>query len=167
MNKLWIRLTLAFGLVAVVAVMMLSLAGYGIDTVFGIPGNHTVQLYRGLAASSLRHISPRHEQGAAFMAEVYGRLTGNPAGCLGTLGPGATNLLNGLWDARMDRVPILALTGQVDTQVLGPGAFQEIDLASAFEAVTAFSQTVLPGSRHAELMSLALSRLEKKIGGTS
>ncbi|MFQ5550009.1 MAG: thiamine pyrophosphate-binding protein, partial [Gemmatimonadales bacterium] len=71
-------------------------------------------------------------------------------------GPGATNLLTGLWDAKVDRAPILALTGQVDTQVLGPGAFQEVDLAAAFNSVAAWSQTVLHTSRHAELMTLAL-----------
>ncbi len=67
-----------------------------------------------------------------------------------------TVLLTGLWDAKVDRAPVLALTGQVNTQVFGPGAFQEIDLASAFQAVSTFSQTVLPGSKHAELMTLAL-----------
>ena len=70
-------------------------------------------------------------------------------------GPGATNLLTGLWDAKVDRSPVIALTGQVDTQVLGPGAFQEVDLQAAYGSVAAFSQTVLPTSRHAELASLA------------
>ena len=68
----------------------------------------------------------------------------------------ATNLLTGLWDAKMDRAPVLALSGQVGSQVLGPGAFQEVDLASAFSAVTAWSQTVQAGSNHAELMNLAI-----------
>ena len=70
-------------------------------------------------------------------------------------GPGATNLLTGLWDAKVDRAPVLALTGQVQTQVFGPGAFQDIDLSSAFEAVSRFSQIVLPTSNHAELAALA------------
>ena len=81
--------------------------------------------------------------------------SGRPAGCLSIAGPGATNLLTGLWDARVDRAPVIALTGQVDTQVLGPGAFQEVDLMAAFGKVAQWSQTVLPTSRHAELINLA------------
>ncbi len=92
---------------------------------------------------------------AAFAASAYGKLTGHPAACLTIAGPGATNLLTGLWDAKVDRAPVLALTGQVQTQVMGPGAFQDIDLKSAFDAVTAFSQPVLGSSNHAELASLA------------
>ncbi|MEE9588991.1 MAG: thiamine pyrophosphate-binding protein, partial [Hyphomicrobiaceae bacterium] len=86
----------------------------------------------------------------------YAKLTGRPAACLTIAGPGATNLMTGLWDAKVDRAPVLAMTGQVNVQVFGPGAFQEVDLASAFEAVSRFSQTVLNGSDHGELMSLAL-----------
>ncbi|MEM7026224.1 MAG: thiamine pyrophosphate-binding protein, partial [Pseudomonadota bacterium] len=96
-----------------------------------------------------------HEGAAAFAASAYGKLTGMPAACLTIAGPGATNLMTGLWDAKVDRAPILALTGQVQTQVMGPGAFQDIDLRSAFQAVSAFSQPVLSSSNHAELASLA------------
>ena len=97
----------------------------GIEYIFGVPGEENADFMISLEASGkIKFILTRHEQGAAFMAEIYGRLTGNPAGALGTLGPGATNLLTGLWDANVDRAPALALTGQVDTQVLGPGAFQ-------------------------------------------
>ena len=85
-----------------------------------------------------------------------GKLTAQPAGCLTIARPGATNLLTGRWDAKVDRAPVLALTGQVQTQVFGPGAFQDIDLASAFAAVSRFSQTVLSTSKHAELVSLAM-----------
>ena len=87
---------------------------------------------------------------------MYAKVTGKPAACLTIAGPGATNLLTGLWDAKVDRAPVLALTGQIQTQVFGPGAFQEVDLASAFSAVSRFSHTVLPDSDHAELISLAL-----------
>ena len=93
---------------------------------------------------SSRYFGIRHEGAAAFACSGYAKVTGRPAACLSIAGPGATNLLTGLWDARMDRAPVLALTGQVNTQVMGPGAFQEIDLASAFEAVARFSQIVLP-----------------------
>ena len=93
--------------------------------------------------ASLRYIGIRHEGAAAFAASAYGKLTGRPAACLTIAGPGATNLLTGLWDAKVDRSPVIALTGQVDTQVLGPGAFQEVDLQAAFGSVAALSQTVL------------------------
>ena len=80
-----------------------ALAEHGVDVAFGIPGVHTVELYRGLAGSKIRHVTPRHEQGAAFMADAYGRLTGNPGVCLATLGPGATNLATGIGDANLDK----------------------------------------------------------------
>jgi pyruvate oxidase len=108
------------------------------------------------SAVSRKPASSRTSASAAFAASAYGKLTGRPAACLTIAGPGATNLLTGLWDAKVDRSPVLALTGQVDTQVLGPGAFQEVDLAGAFGTVAAWSQTVLPESKHAELMTLAL-----------
>ena len=103
----------------------------------------------------LRYYGIRHEGAAAFACSGYAKLTGTPAACLTVAGPGATNLMTGLWDAKVDRAPVLALTGQVDAQVLGPGAFQEIDLAAAFAPVARFSQTVLYTAKHAELMTLA------------
>ncbi len=103
----------------------------------------------------LRYVGIRHEGAAAFACSAYGKLTGRPAACLGIAGPGATNLLTGLWDANVDRAPAIALTGQVDTQVLGPGAFQEVDLQAAFGKVAQWTQPVLHTSKHAELMNLA------------
>ena len=85
----------------------------GIKYIFGVPGEENADFMMSLEASKkIKFILTRHEQGAAFMAEVYGRLTGNPAGCLGTLGPGATNLITGVADSNMDRAPMLVLTGQ-------------------------------------------------------
>jgi thiamine pyrophosphate-dependent acetolactate synthase large subunit-like protein len=128
--------------------------------VFGMVGHSNLGLADSLRrqeeAGRLTYIGVRHEGAAAFAASGYAKLTGRPAACLTIAGPGATNLLTGLWDAKVDRAPILALTGQVDTQVLGPGAFQEVDLATAFQGVAAFSHTVLHTSRHAELMTLAV-----------
>ncbi len=98
----------------------------------------------------------RHEGAASFACSGYAKVSGKPAACLSIAGPGATNLLTGLWDAKVDRAPVIALTGQINTQVMGPGAFQEIDLASTFSAVSRFSQTILPESNHAELAALAL-----------
>ena len=141
-------------------VMAATMTNWGVKYVFGIVGHSNLGLAEALRlqeeAGKLAFIGVRHEAAAAFACSGYAKLTGRPAACLGIAGPGATNLLTGLWDAKVDRAPVLALTGQVDTQVLGPGAFQEIDLASAFDAVSAFSQTVLHGSKHAELMTLAM-----------
>ena len=133
---------------------------WGVDTVFGMVGHSNLGLadafYNAEKAGRLRYFGIRHEGAAAFAASGYAKLTGRPAACFSIAGPGATNLLTGLWDAKMDRVPILALTGQVNTQVLGPGAFQEVPLDKAFEAVATFSHRVLRPGNATELMALAL-----------
>ena len=103
----------------------------------------------------MRYFGIRHEGAASFAASAYGKLTGELAACFSIAGPGATNLLTGLYDAKVDRAPVLAITGQVQTQVMGPGAFQELDLKGAFTDVSVFSQPVLPSSRPVELMNLA------------
>ncbi|MEJ1381019.1 MAG: thiamine pyrophosphate-binding protein [Candidatus Sedimenticola sp. (ex Thyasira tokunagai)] len=136
-----------------------TMVNWGVTQVFGMVGHSNLGLADALRlqqeAGRLDYIGIRHEGAASFAASGYAKLTGEPAACLAIAGPGATNLLTGLWDAKVDRAPVLALTGQVNTQVLGPGAFQEIDLASAFAPVAAFSQTVLRDSKPAELMNLA------------
>ena len=133
---------------------------WGVDTVFGMVGHSNLGLADAFRAAEsdgrLRYFGIRHEGAAAFAASGYAKVTGRPAACFSIAGPGATNLLTGLWDAKVDRVPILALTGQVDSQVLGPGAFQEIPLAQAFDAVAEWSQTVLATENATELMALAL-----------
>jgi thiamine pyrophosphate-dependent acetolactate synthase large subunit-like protein/nitrite reductase/ring-hydroxylating ferredoxin subunit len=140
-------------------VMAETMVAWGVRHVFGMVGHSNLGLADALRrqeeAGKLTYIGIRHEGAAAFAASAYGKLTGRPAACLTIAGPGATNLLTGLWDAKVDRSPVLALTGQVATQVLGPGDFQEVDLSAAFAPVAAFSQTVLESSRHAELMNLA------------
>lgn len=141
-------------------VMVKTMINWGVTTVFGMVGHSNLGLAdamrREVKKGKLKYIGIRHEGAAAFAASGFAKLTGKPAACFSIAGPGATNLLTGLWDAKVDRVPILALTGQVDTQVLGPGAFQEVDLSSAFNAVAEWSQTVLKSSKHTELMNLAL-----------
>ncbi len=136
-----------------------TLVNWGVTRVFGMVGHSNLGLAdairRQTAEGKMSYIGIRHEGAAAFAASAYGKLTGVPAACLTIAGPGATNLLTGMWDAKVDRSPVLALTGQVQTQVMGPGAFQDIDLSSAFEAVSRFSQPVLPSSKHVELASLA------------
>lgn len=140
-------------------VMAETMVNWGVRHVFGMVGHSNLGLADALRrqqeAGRLTYIGIRHEGAAAFAASAYGKLTGRPAACLTIAGPGATNLLTGLWDANVDRAPVLALTGQVDTQVLGPGAFQEIDLAAAFGKVARWAQPVLETSKHAELMTLA------------
>ena len=140
-------------------VMAETMVNWGVEHVFGMVGHSNLGLADALRrqeqAGRLTYIGIRHEGAAAFAASAYGKLTGRPAACLTIAGPGATNLLTGLWDAKVDRAPVLALTGQVDTQVLGPGAFQEVDLAGAFGSVAAWSQPVLRDSKPAELMNLA------------
>ncbi len=136
-----------------------TLVNWGLKRVFGMVGHSNLGLAdairRCTEAGSLSFVGIRHEGAAAFAASAYGKLTGKPAACLSIAGPGSTNLMTGLWDAKVDRAPLIALTGQVQTQVFGPGAFQDIDLKSAFQAVARFSQTVLSTSKHTELASLA------------
>ncbi|MGI9349980.1 MAG: thiamine pyrophosphate-binding protein, partial [Rhizobiaceae bacterium] len=141
-------------------VMAETMVNWGVKRVFGMVGHSNLGLADAIRlrvqAGEMSYIGIRHEGVAAFAVSGYGKLTGKAAACLTIAGPGATNLLTGLWDAKVDRAPALALTGQVQTQVFGPGAFQDIDLKSAFQAVSRFSQPVLSDSNHAELMSLAI-----------
>src|SRR3954466_2437157 len=136
-----------------------TLVAWGVRHVFGMVGHSNLGLADALRrreeAGELEFIGIRHEGAAAFAASAYGKLTGRPAACLTIAGPGATNLLTGLWDAKVDRAPVLALTGQVPSKVQGAGAFQDIDLSAAFGAVAAWSQPVLRDSNPVELMNLA------------
>ncbi|MGB5543030.1 MAG: acetolactate synthase large subunit [Gammaproteobacteria bacterium] len=135
-----------------------------IEYVFGVPGEENADFMMSLEASEkIRFVLTRHEQGAAFMAEVYGRLTGNPAACLGTLGPGATNLITGVADANMDRAPMLVLTGQGSTRRLHKESHQIMDVVAMFEPVTKWATSI----RHADTIpeivrkAVRLSRTEK------
>jgi thiamine pyrophosphate-dependent acetolactate synthase large subunit-like protein/nitrite reductase/ring-hydroxylating ferredoxin subunit len=140
-------------------VMAQTMTNWGVTSAFGIVGHSNLGLSDALRLEvekgRLNYFGVRHEGAAAFACSGYAKLTGKPAACLTIAGPGATNLMTGLWDAKVDRAPLLALTGQVQVQVFGPGAFQDIDLAAAFAPVARFSQTVLNNSKHAELMTLA------------
>lgn len=141
-------------------VLAQTMVEWGITHVFGMVGHSNLGMADAIRKlekeGKLTFIGVRHEGAAAFACSGFAKATGRPAACLTIAGPGATNLLTGLWDAKVDRAPVLALTGQVNTQVLGPGAFQELDLANAFHAVAGWSQTVLAESSHAELMNLAM-----------
>lgn len=100
----------------------------GVTTVFGYPGGAIMPLYDALPGSNIRHILVRHEQGAALAADAYGRVTGQPGVCIATSGPGATNLITGIANAFMDSVPMVAITGQVASPLMGTDAFQEVDI---------------------------------------
>lgn len=136
----------------------------GIDYIFGVPGEENAHFMMSLEKSDRIHfVLTRHEQGAAFMAEVYGRLTGNAAGCLGTLGPGATNLITGVADANMDRAPLLALTGQGDSERLHKESHQIMDVVSMFRPVTKWAQSVFHPDNIPEIIRKAVrvARTEK------
>ena len=141
---------------------------WGLRQVFGIVGHSNLgladALRREAEAGSLTYYGVRHEGAAAFAASAYGKLTGRPAACFSIAGPGATNMLTGLWDAHVDRAPAVALTGQVASQVLGTGNFQEVDLAAAYGDVAAFEASVLPDSDHAELAGRAMKTAQVDTG---
>lgn len=124
-------------------VLVDCLVASGIDTVFGVPGEETTDLMEALSASDIDFVLCRNEQGAAFMASVHGRLTGQPGVCLATLGPGATNLVTGVADAQLDHVPLIAITGQGARDRLGRMSHQMIDLEALFAPVTKLSRTIL------------------------
>ena len=136
----------------------------GIEYVFGVPGEENADFMLSLEGSDkIRFMLTRHEQGAAFMAEVYGRLTGSPAGCLGTLGPGATNLITGVADSNMDRAPMLVLTGQGATSRLHKESHQVMDVVEMFGPVTKWAETVRTPDSIPEIVRKAvrIARTEK------
>lgn len=141
-------------------VMAETMVNWGVNRVFGMVGHSNLGLadaFRRLEEKGkLKFIGIRHEGAASFAAAAYGKLTGKPAACFAIAGPGSTNMFTGLWDAKVDRAPILVLTGQVATQVVGTGNFQEVDLVRAFQTVAEFNQRVEYSSKHSELMALAI-----------
>ncbi|WP_299709356.1 thiamine pyrophosphate-binding protein [uncultured Tenacibaculum sp.] len=141
-------------------VMVETMINWGVTKIFGMVGHSNLGLADAMRRQenkgNLNFYGIRHEGTAAFAASAYGKLTGKPAACFSIAGPGATNMYTGLWDAKVDRAPILALTGQVKTQVVGTGNFQEVDLVQGFNTVAEFNQRVQSDSQHAELMSLAI-----------
>jgi thiamine pyrophosphate-dependent acetolactate synthase large subunit-like protein/nitrite reductase/ring-hydroxylating ferredoxin subunit len=141
-------------------VIVETLTNWGLTHVFGMVGHSNLgfaeAMRRAEERGDLRFIGIRHEGAAAFAAGAYGKLTGVPAACFGIAGPGSTNLLTGLYDAKEDRAPVLAISGQVPSKVRGRGAFQDTDLEAAFAGVARFSETVQSGSDHAELATLAM-----------
>ena len=141
-------------------VLVETLVAHGVDTVFGMVGHSNLgfadALRRAEERGEIRFIGIRHEGAAAFAASAYGKLTGRPAACFAIAGPGSTNLLTGLYDAKLDQSPVIAVSGQVPSKVLGRGAFQDLDLSAVFRDVAVSTSTVSAGSDHAELAALAV-----------
>ncbi len=115
----------------------------GVEYIFGIPGEENLDVMDALLDSSIEFVTVRHEQGAAFMADVYGRLTGKAGVCLATLGPGATNLITGVADANLDHAPVVAIAGQASTQRLHKESHQVLDLELIFQPITKYSSRIL------------------------
>jgi len=115
----------------------------GVEYIFGIPGEENLDMMDALLSSRIQFICTRHEQGAAFMADVYGRLTGRAGVCMATLGPGATNLITGVADANMDHAPLVAIAGQADTHRLHKESHQVLDLEELFRSFTKYSSRLL------------------------
>lgn len=127
----------------------------GVRYIFGLPGEENLHVLEALKHSSIQFITTRHEQGAAFMADVYGRLTGKPGVCLSTLGPGATNLMTGVADANLDRAPLVAITGQVGTDRMHIESHQYLDLVAMFAPVTKWNAQIVRPSNTPEIVRKA------------
>ncbi|WP_413167013.1 acetolactate synthase large subunit [Capilliphycus salinus ALCB114379] len=135
----------------------------GVQYVFGLPGEENMDVLESLKTSPIQFITTRHEQGAAFMADVYGRLTGKAGVCLSTLGPGATNLMTGVADANLDGAPLVAITGQVGTDRMHIESHQYLDLVAMFAPVTKWNSQIVRPSNTPEIVRKAfkLAQAEK------
>ncbi|MCP3905672.1 MAG: acetolactate synthase large subunit [Planctomycetes bacterium] len=119
----------------------------GVERIFGLPGEENADVMISLKSSSIEFVLCRHEQAAAFMADVYGRLTGKAGVCMGTLGPGATNLVTGVADGNMDRAPMVVITGQADTQRMHKESHQAMDTVDMYRPLTKWARQIIhPGN---------------------
>ena len=138
-------------------IMIEQMAELGLRHVFGIPGTSILGVVDSIRKNDkITFIQVRHEQTAALMASAYGKLTGHVAACLTVAGPGATNLATGLYDAKLDNSPVVAMTGMVKRQLIGPGSFQEIDQYSFFEPLTVFNKILMSKDQTTSLSTLAI-----------
>ncbi|MFT4769976.1 MAG: acetolactate synthase-1/2/3 large subunit, partial [Glaciecola sp.] len=112
------------------------LVAEGVDTLFGYPGGANLEIFDVLPQFGIRCVRTEHEQGAVHAAQGYARVTGRPGVCLATSGPGATNLVTGIADANSDSTPLVAITGNVPSHLLGKNAFQEVDIVAVTDAIT-------------------------------
>ena len=139
----------------------------GVKYVFGVPGEENEDLLFSLAQSSIKFIPTRHEQGAAFMADVWGRLTGQAGVCLATLGPGATNLITGVADAQLDKAPLVAITGQGSSKRLHKESHQLIDIVNLFKLVTKWNTSINHGEIIPEVVHKAFKTAEMEKPGAT
>lgn len=141
----------------VAAALIRQLKAWGVDTVFGVAGDALIPLLDALAAEEgMKFYAARREEGAAFMASAYARLTGRPGVCMGTSGPGAVNLLNGVADAAQDRVPLVVITGQVETHYVGTGHKQYFDHQHLYKSFAAYTAQLTNPAAVSELTARAL-----------
>ena len=139
----------------------------GVRHVFGIPGEETLDLNESLSHSSIEFIPVRHEQGGAYMADVYGRLTGHAGVCLGTLGPGALNLVTAVADAFLDRAPLVALTGQGDLERMHKESHQYIDLLRVMRPITKWNARLSDAAIIPEVVRKAFKLAEAEKPGAT
>src|ERR1035437_3003327 len=134
-----------------------SLLEEHVDTIFGYPGGAIMPIYDALFdyTKQLRHILVRHEQGAAHAAEGYARITGKPGVCFATSGPGATNLVTGIADAMIDSIPLVCITGQVNSTLLGTDAFQEVDVIGITTPITKWNYQITDAGEIPEVIQTA------------
>ncbi|KPK40185.1 MAG: acetolactate synthase [Gammaproteobacteria bacterium SG8_47] len=138
-----------------------------VEYIFGVPGEENLDIMDALLDSPIKFITTRHEQGAAFMADVYGRLTGKAAVCLATLGPGATNLITGVADANLDHAPLVSIAGQASTHRLHKESHQVLDLEEIFRPITKYSARVLTPNIITEVVRKAFKvAVAEKSGAT-
>jgi acetolactate synthase-1/2/3 large subunit len=119
-----------------------ALENEGVQFIFGVPGEENIDFLEAVRKSTIEFVLTRHEQGAGFMADVYGRLTGKAGVCLSTIGPGATNLITPIADAYLDRAPLVAITGQADTRRMHKESHQHIDIVSMLRPVTKWNTSI-------------------------
>jgi acetolactate synthase-1/2/3 large subunit len=139
----------------------------GIEYIFGVPGEENLDVMDALLDSPIQFVTVRHEQGAAFMADVYGRLTGRAGVCLSTLGPGATNLVTGVADANMDHAPVVAIAGQADTNRLHKESHQVLDLGQIFQPVTKYTSRLLTPNIIPEVVRKAFKLAQTEKSGAT
>lgn len=137
----------------------------GVTHIFGVPGEENADLMISLEDSDIEFVLCRHEQSAAFIADTYGRLTGKAGVCLGTLGPGATNLVTGVADANMDRSPVVVITGQAGTDRMHKESHQHMDVVAMFRPITKWAQTVQHASTIPEIVRKAFKTAEAEKPG--
>lgn len=138
-----------------------------VEYVFGLPGEQSIDVMDALSRSDIEFVVTRHEQGAAFMADVYGRLTGDAGVCLATLGPGATNLATGVTDANLDSAPLVAITSQRDREDIHKNAHQYIDVVSTFEQLTTWNESIQIPESVPEIVRKAFDRAETERSGAT